>query len=76
MSDSPAFPFRYWDYPEPGPAALSMLGPGTQSDELQVLLEDGDSDAIGEWLESTEVPDAVKEVLRKGFRGRRCSMRL
>lgn len=61
--------FRYWDYAEPGPAALAMLGSGPLRDRLNALLEEGDADDIEEWLKTAEVPDEVKEVLRRGLRG-------
>ena len=52
-----------------GPAALAMLPASPARDHLQALLEDGDADAIGEWLESAEILETVKEVLRLGLRG-------
>lgn len=65
----PAQPFRYWDYPEPGPQALSMMALSPLRDRLQALLEEGDAAEIEEWLASAEVPEAVKEVLRRGLLG-------
>jgi hypothetical protein len=61
--------FRYWDYPEPGPAALAMLASSPLRDQLQALLEEGECEAIEEWLARAEVPQAVKEILRQGYRG-------
>jgi hypothetical protein len=61
--------FRYWDYPEPGPAALAMLETGPQRDQLNALLEEGDAGDIEEWLGTAELTEPVKEVLGKGLRG-------
>jgi hypothetical protein len=64
-----AEPFRYWDYPEPGPIALAMLAPGPRRARLQRLLEARDAAAIHEWLDEADIADAVKEVVRRGLRG-------
>ena len=62
-------PFRYWDYPKPGPSALSLLGPGRLRNRLKKLVDEGDAVAIREWLDTTEAPEEVKVVLRRGLRG-------
>lgn len=68
MGEPPA-PFRYWDYPEPGPTALAMLPPSPQRERLAVLLEGGDADEVAAWLETADIPEAVKAVVRRGLRG-------
>lgn len=69
MTERHSCRFRYWDYPEPGPAALSMLESGPLRDKLIALLEQEDADDIEEWLNSAKVPEPVKEVLERGLRG-------
>ena len=69
MTEQPAFPFRYWQYTEPGPAALAMLPPSAVRERLAALLADGDADEIAVWLEAADIPEAVKAVLRQGLRG-------
>lgn len=72
MSDAstpPPGPFHYWDYPEPGPTALAMIESLPVRAELQGLLDNGDAEAIEQWLARAEVPEAVKAVVRRGLRG-------
>ena len=64
MNEPPAFPYRYWQYPEPGPAALAMLPLSPAREQLAALLVDGDADGIAGWLETADIPDAVKAVVR------------
>ena len=62
MTERHSCRFRYWDYPEPGPAALLMLDSGPLRDQLKALLEEGDADDIEEWLKTAEVPDEVNRI--------------
>jgi hypothetical protein len=62
-------PFRYWDDPEPGPAALALLGPSDMRDRLAALLAEGDPEAIEEWLAEESIPEEVKQVLGRSLRG-------
>jgi hypothetical protein len=69
MNEPPTLPFRYWDYAEPGPAALAVLPASPLREQLVALLADGDADEIASWLEAADIPEAVKGVLRRGLRG-------
>ena len=62
--------FAYWDHPEPGPVALSMIRPPSlRRQKLKHLLDKGDADDIKEWLERVKIAEIVKRVLRQGLRG-------
>jgi len=69
MNEPPAFLSRYWPYRDPGAEALAMLPPSPARERLAALLADRDADEIAKWLETADIPEAVKAVVRQGLRG-------